>query len=121
MQPARHGAIPSDVLYYEIAGPLFFGAAEKAVSMLNRVPVAARTAILNIGAVPIVDVTGLVALESAISRLNAKGLFVVVAGVQPQPRQVIKRSGIVAAPGKLAICATLDEAVTLVAPPQTNG
>jgi sulfate permease, SulP family len=106
--------LPDDVLFYEIAGPLFFGAAEKAVSMLNRVPVAARAAILHVGAVPIMDVTGLVALETAIQRLNKKGIFVVVAGVQPQPAKLFERSGLVGDPERLALCRDLDEALALV-------
>jgi sulfate permease, SulP family len=108
--------LPEDVLFYEIAGPLFFGAAEKAVSMLSRVPVAARAAILHVGAVPVMDVTGLVALETAIQRLNKKGMLVVVAGVQPQPRKLFAKSGLVAVPGRLALCETLDDAVALVGP-----
>jgi SulP family sulfate permease len=107
--------LPEDVLFYEIAGPLFFGAAEKAASMLNRVPVAARAAILHVGAVPIMDVTGLVALETAIERLNQKGIFVVVAGVQAQPAQLFERSGLVRGARSLALCKTLDEALDLVA------
>jgi SulP family sulfate permease len=114
-ETARHAAIPHDVLFYEIAGPLFFGAAEKAVSTLNRVPVAARAAILHIGAVPVMDVTGLVALETAIERLNAKGLFVALAGVQPQPAKLLERSELVNTPGKIVLCRTLDEAIELVA------
>jgi SulP family sulfate permease len=110
----RHEGLPPDVLLYEIAGPLFFGAAEKAVSTLSRVPVTARAAILDISAVPVMDVTGLVALETAIGRLNRKGLFVVVAGVQSQPAKLFARSGLVDAPGRLALCATLADAVARV-------
>jgi SulP family sulfate permease len=110
----RPSQLPHDVLFYEIAGPLFFGAAEKAVSMLNRVPVAAKAAILHVGAVPILDVTGLVALETAIERLNKKGIFVVVAGVQAQPAKLFERSNLVSEPGRLALCKTLGEALALV-------
>jgi sulfate permease, SulP family len=107
--------LPPDVLFYEIAGPLFFGAAEKAVSMLNRVPVAARAAILHVGAVPTMDVTGLVALETAITRLNRNGIFVIIAGVQPQPAKLLERSGIRDQAGKLALCPSLDDAIHLIA------
>jgi SulP family sulfate permease len=113
---ARTAHLPADVLFYEIAGPLFFGAAEKAVSMLSRVPVDARAAILHVGAVPVIDVTGLVALETAIARLTKNGLFVVVAGIQAQPATLFAKSGLVGVPGRLALCATLEDAIALVSP-----
>jgi hypothetical protein len=48
-------------------------------------------------------VTGLVALESAIERLNHAQVFVVLAGVQPQPLRVMARAGWRGRHGKLAI------------------
>lgn len=87
--PELDHALPNDVVLYEIAGPLFFGAAEKAVAALNRISGSCRRVILDLGAVPVLDVTGLIALESAIESLQKKGVGVVVARAQPQPRHAI--------------------------------
>ena len=102
------------VVVYEIGGPLFFGAAEKAISTIERVRGKARALILVMNGVPVMDVTGLVALESAIARLQAHRTFVVLAGVQAQPREVLERAGVREEPGKLAICADPGEAALIV-------
>jgi len=101
------------VVVYEIAGPLFFGAAEKAVSTLAPVAGKAQVVILRMDAVPVMDMTGLVALESAISKLHTKGTYVVLAGVQGQPRGVLDRAGMREEAGKLSICANDEEALVV--------
>lgn len=103
-----------DVVVYEIGGPLFFGAAEKALSTIERVRGKARAVILVMDNVPVIDVTGLVALESLIGKLRAHGTFVVIAGVQRGPRETLAKAGIVDEPGKLAMCADDDEALLVV-------
>jgi len=103
-----------DVVVYEIGGPLFFGAAEKAISTIERVRGKARVLILVMDAVPVIDVTGLVALESAVRKLQSHGTFVVMAGVQAEPRLALEKAGVREEPGKLAICADDDEALLLV-------
>jgi len=101
------------VVVYEIAGPLFFGAAEKAVSTLAPVAGKAQVVILQMDAVPVMDMTGLVALESAISKLHNKGTYVVLSGVQKQPREVLERAGMREEAGTLSICANGEEALVV--------
>jgi SulP family sulfate permease len=102
------------VILYEIAGPFFFGSTEKAMAALDTVAGKARFVILHMGAVPAMDVTGLVALESALEKLHRQKIEVIISGVQEQPAQVLARGGIQDQPGKLALCPTLDEAVARV-------
>jgi SulP family sulfate permease len=64
--------------------------------------------------VPVIDVTGLVALESLIGKLQAHGTFVVIAGIRRGPRETLAKAGIVNEPGKLAMCADDDEALLVV-------
>jgi SulP family sulfate permease len=101
------------VVVYEIGGPLFFGAAEKAAGALARISGSTRVVILSMDAVPVMDITGLVALESAIDRLQRAGTFVVLAGVQPQPLEILSKSGMKAEAGRLAICTSDEEALAL--------
>lgn len=86
--------LPKDVLVYEVAGPLFFGAAQKAMSALHRTPTGINVVLLDLAAVPAMDATGLVSLEAAVERLHSLGVFIVLSGVQAQPMQVLARSGI---------------------------
>ena len=97
-------------MVYEIAGPLFFGAAQKAIQALQFVGDHSRVVILDVHSVPVLDVTGLVALESAISRLHKRKALVILAGVQPQPARVLARSALRAIPGKLQFAGSMQEA-----------
>jgi SulP family sulfate permease len=109
--PELREPLPPGVILYQIAGPLFFGAAQKAMSALETISGQARTVILHIEAVPAMDATGLVNLESAIERLHHEKTFVILAGVQPQPAKLLEKAGITFEEDRLAICATLEAAV----------
>jgi sulfate permease, SulP family len=105
--------LPKDVLVYEVAGPLFFGAAQKAMSALHRTPTGINVVLLDLSAVPAMDATGLVSLEAAVERLQALGVFVVLAGVQRQPLRVLARSGINRRRGRIAVFRSMDRAVAV--------
>lgn len=85
--------LPSSALVYKIGGPLFFGAAQKAMSSLRTIEGGVSTVILDLTAVPIIDATGLVNLESSIERLRKSGIHVILAGVQTQPIRAIAKAG----------------------------
>ena len=103
--------VPRGVVLYEVAGPLFFGAAQKAINVLESLHEATRAVVFDITAVPVMDFTALVALESAIQKLHKRNVLVVLAGVQPQPARVFAKAGMKAIPGKLVLCKTLAEGV----------
>jgi SulP family sulfate permease len=109
--PKLREPLPPGVVLYEIGGPLFFGAAQKAMSTLKEIASRARVVILDVSAVPAMDATGLVNLESALERLEHAHVLVILAGVQPQPAQVLEKAGLRAREGRLAICATLQAAI----------
>lgn len=82
---------PPGVSIYHVAGPLFFGAAEKAMSTLRRLPRAARVLVVDLSAVPTIDYTGFVALDSAAAHLRKHGVRLVLAGVHLQLRSALLR------------------------------
>lgn len=102
--------LPEGVIHYEIAGPLFFGAAERSIEALLTVEGRTRAVILDMGAVPAMDVTGLVALQSAIERLRRAGVRIWLTGVQPQPMRVLQRGGLAPVSGQLEFCADIQQA-----------
>jgi sulfate permease, SulP family len=104
-------SVPRGVVLYQVAGPLFFGAAQKAINVLESLHEATRAVVFDISAVPVMDYTALVALESAIQKLHKRDVLVVLAGVQPQPARVFAKAGMQAVPGKLLLCKTLAEGV----------
>ncbi|MEO8277305.1 MAG: C4-dicarboxylic acid transporter DauA [Thermoanaerobaculia bacterium] len=85
--------LPSNLLLYEIAGPLFFGAAQRAMNTVRAVARGVRVVVFDLRGVPLLDATGLVALESTVSKLREAGVFVVLAGVQTGPLRVLARAG----------------------------
>jgi SulP family sulfate permease len=80
------------VAIYEIAGPLFFGAAQRAMSSLGAVAGRVSVLIMRMEHVPVMDATGLVALESAIAQLSKAGCVTILTGLQPQPHRLIEKA-----------------------------
>lgn len=90
-----HPPIPNDILLYEISGPFFFGAAEKAISSLRQTSTQLKAVIFIMEDVPIMDMTGLVAFESAIRILKRSKIKVFVTGLQSQPQMLLRKSKLV--------------------------
>lgn len=105
--------LPPGVMVYEIAGPLFFGAAQKAMSSLETTSTKAKVVVFDIEDVPAIDATGMVNFESAIERLLHQKTAVVVAGARPQPAEVLKNAGIEARDGQLMFTTTVREGIEL--------
>jgi SulP family sulfate permease len=117
--PQLVAELPADVRLYEIAGPLFFGAAEKAAGQMAQSSSGARAVILYLGGVPMIDMTGLVALESSILKLHDAGVLVVLAAVNEEVARAISRSHLATIPHAVSIHKTLASAemyVRLVLP-----
>jgi SulP family sulfate permease len=112
LSDSEHALEPGVVLY-EIAGPLFFGAAQNAMGALGNVGSNARVVVLALGAVPSIDATGFVALESAITRLRGLKTQVVLAGPLPEPRSVFERANLPKHHEHVHFAPTLDEALAL--------
>ena len=85
--------LPSNVLLYEVAGPLFFGAAQRAMSAIQRVDRSVSVVVLDLRAVPVKDATGLVNLESALRKLHEAQIYTIIAGIQNQPLNLLARAG----------------------------
>jgi SulP family sulfate permease len=111
--PILSEGLPEDVLVYEVAGPLFFGAAQKAMSAVQRVAPGVSVVILDLSSVPAIDATGLVSLESAVERLSHAHVYVILAGVQRQPARALTRSGLRRKRDRLAICHSFEAAVAV--------
>jgi SulP family sulfate permease len=84
--------LPEGVSIYNVAGPLFFGAAQKAMETLGVVDRNIRVIVLRMNDVPAMDATGLVALESAIENLEKRRCSVVMVGCHSQPRRLIRQA-----------------------------
>jgi SulP family sulfate permease len=99
------------VALYDIAGPLFFGAAQKAMANLGLVSGRIQVVILRMGNVPVMDATGLVALESAIAGLTKRGCITILSGLRQQPAELLERAGFRHKPWRLMLRPDFETAV----------
>ena len=104
---------PAGVRVYEIAGPLFFGAAKTAMNQLAIVGDKDHTIILEMRHVPTIDATGLVALESVLDRLFRSKIMVIFAGLTPEVQEILDRAGIKRDPGRLAYAPDVETAISM--------
>ncbi|MCC6558728.1 MAG: C4-dicarboxylic acid transporter DauA [Polyangiaceae bacterium] len=113
---AEHGkvALPPGVGYYEVNGPLFFGAAQNAMDALHASRGDTfRVLILHLGRTPVIDATGFAALESAIEVLMKRKKTVILAGPLPRPRTIFERAKLHGKHSELRMADDLDSALTL--------
>jgi SulP family sulfate permease len=82
------------IVAYRIDGPVFFGAANRFFDQLLKVGVGVKVVILRMRRVPVMDATGLAALDALVDRLKRRGILVLVSGLQPQPQSVLERTGV---------------------------
>ncbi|WP_428355083.1 SulP family inorganic anion transporter [Methyloprofundus sp.] len=80
-------------------GPIFFGFASKFQEISRAFP-EVDVVIMRMRKVPYIDQSGMYAIEDAVMALNKKNVLVLVTGIQKQPRDMLKRIGIV--PGMIA-------------------
>ena len=106
--------LPPGIRLYEVAGPMFFGAAKSAMEVIATVGSGNdHTFVLNMQDVPTIDATGLVALESALDRLYRSRIKVIFAGLTPDVAELLERAGIKRDPGRLAYAPDVETAISM--------
>ncbi len=108
--------LPAHVAVYDINGPLFFGAAEKAMHTLWRVDPAMKAVILDMRDVPVMDLTGIVALESLISDMQKKGIAVRLVALNERLQAKLVKAGVLGAGSWAQHSADIHSAVGSLAP-----
>ena len=102
--------LPEHVLVYAIRGPLFFGAAEKALSVLRRFNNDVKVVIVDISAVPLLDMTALAALDNVLRDYRKQSVGLVLVGTSSRVRLKLRRAGILREEGHLAYVQNLEQA-----------
>ncbi|EIK54223.1 putative transporter [Stutzerimonas stutzeri TS44] len=102
--------LPEHVAAYAIRGPLFFGAAEKALGALRRFNPEVRVVIVDISAVPMLDMTALAALENVLVDYRRLGVTLILSGSNARVRLKLRRAGIHRLPGRLLYVRDLTQA-----------
>lgn len=102
--------LPEHVAAYAIRGPLFFGAAEKALGVLRRFNPSVRVVIVDISGVPLLDMTALAALENLLHEYRRHSIALILCGSNARLRRKLSRAGIGRAPGRLYFVRNLGHA-----------
>lgn len=111
--PATGEQFQPEVALYKISGPLFFGAAEKAIATLRVIDHNVRIVVLDMRDVPSLDTTAMVALDTLRRELGEQGVGVIFVGLPPRMALKLKRAGIRREVGKLAVVNNLNHAERL--------
>jgi sulfate permease, SulP family len=104
------GGFGAEVAVYDVNGPLFFAAAEKAVTSLHVVDPGVRVIVLDMSDVPSMDGTAVVAVQGLVDEMRRQGVALIFAGLQARMVLKLLRAGVRRAEGRLTFCASMEQA-----------
>jgi SulP family sulfate permease len=105
--------LPAGVEAFQISGPLFFGAANRLDDLLDQFRVPPKVFILRMRLVPIIDASGVHALQALVERCQRRGIMVIVSGLQPQPRRILSQMRLRPHEGALHFADNFDSSLEL--------
>ena len=108
-----HRTPPPGVLIYDINGPLFFGSAQRALKSIVVVSPKTRIVVLDMGDVTMLDMSGIVAMESIVKDLTERGVGLVIANLAPRMILKLRRAGVRRRVGSLELARSLDDALVI--------
>ena len=92
--------IPAGIEVFEITGPFFFGAAYKFKESMQFIEKPPKVLIIRMRFVPVIDATGLHALEEVFRRSDKLNTKIILSGVQPAVLEEFRKSGLLAGIGE---------------------
>lgn len=106
-----HIGLNNKIMVYEISGPLFFGAANTFLDVMNEVRNNTNVLILKMKNVPNMDATAYNALKRIKARCKDEDIDVLLACVNEQPMKVLEKSGFFEDGLKEHVFSNVDKAV----------
>ncbi len=110
-QAVQKRDVPPGVEVYEIAGPFFFGVADRLKDTLREMSRPPKVFILRMRRVPAVDATGMHALDEFYEKCRRQNTLLLLAGVHAQPVFAMQKYGLIDKFGLDNMCDNLDEAL----------
>ena len=104
-------SVPAHVEVYEINGPFFFGVADRLKRVMDILKDPPKVFILRMRHVPMVDATGLHALEEFYDLCKAQNTVLVLSGVNPKIKMKMQHVGFDTKIGVLNITDNIDMAL----------
>ena len=109
----QRARLPKGVEVYRISGPLFFGTANRLDNLLDQFLSPPKVFILRMRRVPVLDASGVHALQKLADRCQRKGIALVVSGLQEQPNRVLARMQTHAHPSHMHLAPDFEHALRL--------
>lgn len=105
--------LPEGVEVFRITGPIFFGMTNSLLEVLQTINGMPKVLIIRMKLVPYIDVAGLLALENMIRSCHEFGCKVILTGLQPQPKGMLMKDGVVDNHQNLLFHDYYDEAIAM--------
>ncbi len=109
----RHLNLPDDVMVYHINGSLFFGTVEKALDRTGFIQPHIRTLIIDMEDVPLIDMTGLVAMKTLILDVQKQQRNIILCGSREVVQKILQKLPVHAVTG-LQTAESLEQGITLI-------
>jgi SulP family sulfate permease len=110
----QRGRLPPGVEAFRISGPLFFAVASRLDRVLDQFLQKPRLFILRLRLVPLIDASGVAALQDLFDRCRRQHIGVILSGLQAQPREVLEA---LQHPALVAVVPDFESALRLAAAP----
>jgi len=101
------------VAVFEIAGPIFFGSADKISAIFENVQ--AKAVVLGVRGVPTVDASGLLTLKNAADACHKNGTALIFSHLNSQPTWALEKAGLLETIGAENLCPDIDAAMARAA------
>ncbi len=103
--------VPANTYVYEVSGPLFFGAADKLLSI--HVAEEHSCLILRMRSVGAIDATAMNNLKQLYHNCEKHNVRMILSHVNEQPMRVMRKSGFVELVGEENFCSHIDQALAI--------
>lgn len=91
------------VVVFDVDGPLFFGAAHKALKIVSAVDPGLRDVVLDLSGVPAIDTTGMVNIRYLASSLKQRGIKLYIYSAPDRIKTKLERFGLSGEPSNVVI------------------
>ncbi|MDR2211854.1 MAG: STAS domain-containing protein [Spirochaetaceae bacterium] len=96
---------------YEITGPFFFGIADMLQNTIRNFSKTPKVLIIRMRNVPVIDATGITALESLMRQCRTRKITLLITEIQDQPQRALEKTGFISALGRENTIDFFDDAV----------
>lgn len=110
-QAIQKYTVAKGIEVFEINGPFFFGAAYKFKESMRVLKDKAKVLIIRMRAVPVIDATGIHALEEVYKAAKKQGTQLVISGIQPEVYKEFEKSGLLDTIGNENVLTNIEKAL----------